>query len=125
MSSSSSNTDLIDYFDNTNDTDSFISHVTKNSFNSSNVDRHIYFAAKLYHYLDIPRGRAESIINDTVELIKDVIDGFKYDIINELNTFHEKSIENIKKIFEEKTPNLLLLIQNGAVCKYFNNLEHT
>lgn len=63
MSSSSNNTDLIDFFDNTNDTDSFISNVTKNSFNSSNVDRHIYFAAKLYHYLDIPRCRAESIIN--------------------------------------------------------------
>lgn len=89
-------------------------------FNNTNVDRHINFAAKLYHYFDIPRSKTESIINDTAKLFKDVIDSLKYDVINALNNFDQENINNIKEI-----TNLMLLIQNGAVCKYFNSLEHT
>ncbi|KAK0167681.1 hypothetical protein PV328_012431, partial [Microctonus aethiopoides] len=41
-----------------------------NSDNCNNVDAHINFSAKLYSYSDVPRIRAECIINDTNELLK-------------------------------------------------------
>ncbi|KYN28513.1 hypothetical protein ALC57_02067 [Trachymyrmex cornetzi] len=141
MSSSSNRTDLIDHsfqndcifdaFSDTSNTDfgliSYISNTNsiisfdKNS-NSNNVDRHINFAAKLYHYLDIPRSRTESIIIDTGQLFKDVLDDLKYDVINLLNIPNERDISNITEIFEKRNSQFAVINTQWQCLKIFQQL---
>lgn len=73
-----------------------------NSDNCNNVDAHINFSAKLYSYSDVPRIRAECIINDTNELLKICMNCIQSDVskLIALTDKKENLLQSVEKIFE-------------------------